>query len=105
MAKYLSRTGQTVDRALLSERLALSSRAIELGLDALAAIGLNPIEQDGHLRFQPQAPDGMETEATRRSRAIAQFWAIVQEERFHHEYFATMSPAALQDLDPRLQAR
>jgi hypothetical protein len=47
----------------------------------------------------------METEATSRSRAIAQFWAIVQEERFHHQYFATMSPAALQDLDPRLQAR
>ncbi|OCQ95820.1 single-stranded-DNA-specific exonuclease RecJ [Limnothrix sp. PR1529] len=105
MAKYLSRTGQTVDRAVLSARLALSPQAIELGLNALAAIGLNPREQDGHLRFQPQALDAMETEATTRSRAIAQFWAIVQEERFHHQYFATMPPAALQDLDPRLQPR
>jgi len=99
LAKYLSRTGQAVSLKTLADRLALSTMAIEAGLAALGEIGFQVRHTSEGLRIARSseihpAPGG----------AIGQFWAIVSEERFHHHYFAVMPPAALQDLDPRLQA-
>ncbi|TAD75975.1 MAG: single-stranded-DNA-specific exonuclease RecJ [Oscillatoriales cyanobacterium] len=106
MAKYLSRTGQPVSIATLADRLALSPQAVRIGLAALVALGLtvDPAGADSEsdivtIRRSSPAPGPGDDSAW----MIQQFWAIVAEERFHHRYFATMSPLALQDLDPRLQ--
>lgn len=105
IAKYLSRTGQPVAIATLADRLALSPGAIAAGLAALAAVGFevvhSPTAQATIALSRSGAASGEPSRDT--PQAIGRFWAIVAEERFHHRYFATMSPIALQDLDPRLQ--
>lgn len=101
LAKYLSRTGQPVAISALCDRLALSPAAIEVGLAALGEIGFQIRHTSEGLYLERSATSVSHSPG----KAIAQFWAIVSEERFHHHYFAVMPPTALQDLDPRLQAR
>jgi single-stranded-DNA-specific exonuclease len=102
IAKYLARTGQTVPRSRLAERLALGDRPLALMTAALAAAGflgeyLDPAPgdppTDPHLRIESTtAPEPWPHEPPP---AIAQFLDAVAETRFRQRFFLQAPLATL----------
>ncbi len=90
IAKYLSRTGESATLAQVHEKLKLSSRTLQLGLQTLSQIGFQ-------VTFVGAVTPGYSTiEITwlttsvaeaEISAAIEKFLAVVQEEQFYRRYF------------------
>ncbi|AFZ45673.1 putative exonuclease, RecJ [Halothece sp. PCC 7418] len=81
IAKYLSRTQQTVSRDQLQNKLRLSQRTIELGLNTLDHLGFQ-IEGEDRIQIVGSATiDRLNTEA------VQVFLAAIQEEQFRCQYF------------------
>ena len=96
IAKFLSRTGQWATLVQLQEKLDLSDRTVELGLNALSAIGFEVSHQDWGVQISWHGREWSSDWplATLRERtnvagndAIAIFFAAIEEEQFRRQYF------------------
>ncbi|AOX04410.1 single-stranded-DNA-specific exonuclease RecJ [Moorena producens PAL-8-15-08-1] len=96
IAKFLSRTGQWATLVQLQEKLDLSDRTVELGLNALSAIGFEVSYQDCgvQISWHPKEWSSHRTNvaendaiALRARCANAIFFAAIEEEQFRRQYF------------------
>ena len=86
IAKYLSRTGNTVSKEQIKTKLNISDRVLELGLQALTKIGFVYNQQENSYKFVWQ-----ETMTEKDSNiVIDEFLDAIAEEQFQKEYFATI---------------
>jgi single-stranded-DNA-specific exonuclease len=88
IAKFLSRTGKSVTLAQLQDKLQISDRLIDLGLDALTACGFQIQHSDWLININWQsslAP--LEANEPISHQAIHTFLAAVEEEQFLRQYF------------------
>ncbi|KAB8317489.1 single-stranded-DNA-specific exonuclease RecJ [Tolypothrix campylonemoides VB511288] len=83
IAKYLSRTNQTVTRVQLLEKLGISDQTLLLGLRGLKYLGFKISRQDRMLVFTQHSILEPMAEA-----AVEKFLAAVREEQFQQQYFA-----------------
>ncbi len=81
IAKYLSRTEQTVTQEKLQEKLALSPTTVKLGLQALSSIGFE-IKQETAIQIT-----GNPTIDQFKTEVVEVFLAAIQEEQFRCQYF------------------
>lgn len=90
IAKYLSRTGKTVTRSQLQDKLGIGDRPLQAGFQTLKLLGFKVTSSDMgfHVSWHPPLPSRESTASdTALSEAIAKFRAIVQEEQFRRRYF------------------
>jgi len=85
IAKYLSRTHQSVTRVQLLEKLGISNQSLFLGIKALKYWGFTVKTQDHHLQV---TQNSQTISATPADAAVTQFLAAVSEEQFQRQYFA-----------------
>ncbi|MBW4537167.1 MAG: DHH family phosphoesterase [Pleurocapsa minor HA4230-MV1] len=83
VAKYLSRTQKSVTKSQIQTKLNLSDRAFELGLKALATVGLPSKLQSNQYQFDFVANDRDFSLNT----TVESFLSIIQEEDFQQQYF------------------
>jgi single-stranded-DNA-specific exonuclease len=83
IAKYLSRTNQSVTRVQLLEKLGIGDHALLLGLRGLKYLGFKITRQDRMLVFTQDSIIEPMAEA-----AVEKFLAAVREEQFQQQYFA-----------------
>lgn len=88
IAKYLSRTGKSVRRQHLREKLGIGDRSLSWGIIALQAIGFEVSECDKMLLlFQSDRLLEHPVDSDARL-AISQFIEAIREEQFRRQYFA-----------------
>jgi single-stranded-DNA-specific exonuclease len=94
IAKYLSRTHQTVTRQQLLDRLGISDRPLQLGFRALQSLGftIQTQERDLAIDWQPATP--AKTDAV--AEMVNRFLAAIQEEQFRRQYFYQVPLARIQ---------
>ncbi len=86
IAKYLSRTGQSVTRIQLMEKLGISDLLLQLGFQALIRLGFKVKFQDRTFRFSSLEVEPIIAD-TESLQTIEQFIAAVREEQFQRQYF------------------
>lgn len=96
IAKYLSRTGQTVTRQQLSDRLELRDRPLQLGFQALQSLGFELTH--GDQGFQIRQPETLQVSDPRLSEVISPFLQAVQEEQFRRQYFYQLPTSVLEKM-------
>jgi len=84
IVKYLVRTQKQVSKQQLTDKLAISDRALELGLIALEKLGFGYNRDQNSYQFV-QHQDQVEDQAIA---AINLFVEVVTEENFQQSYFA-----------------
>ncbi len=95
IAKYLSRTGQTVTRFQLHQNMGISDQALHLGFQALAGLGFKVSFCDRS--FKISATPVLETISdTDCLQAIKKFLAAVREEQFQRQYFYEVPLSTIQ---------
>lgn len=84
IAKYLSRTGQTVTRQQLQDKLKIGDAALRIGFECLQALGFQVeyFEQSFRVDSTPTSR-GLDRETLE----IEQFLSAIQEEQFQQKYF------------------
>jgi len=92
IAKYLSRTNQTVTRVQILEKLGIKDQTLHLGFKALKFLGFTVKTQERYLLFTQHSI----VEPKLAEAAIAKFLAVVREEQFQREYFAEVPLATIQ---------
>lgn len=102
IAKYLSRTGQSVTRTQLMEKLGISDLLLQLGFQALIRLGFKVKFQDRAFKFSSLEVESIIAD-TESLQTIEQFIAAVREEQFHRQYFykvpiSTISAIVAQEL-------
>jgi single-stranded-DNA-specific exonuclease len=85
IAKYLSRTNQTVTRVQLLEKLGIKDQTLYFGFRALKCLGFTITRLDRNLQISLNSTTVGETQA---DAAVEQFLAAVREEQFQRQYFA-----------------
>jgi single-stranded-DNA-specific exonuclease len=85
IAKYLSRTNQTVTRVQLLEKLGIKDQTLYFGFRALKCLGFTITRVDRNLQMSLHSTNIAETVA---DAAVEQFLATVREEQFQRQYFA-----------------
>ena len=85
IAKYLSRTGQTVTRVQLCRKLGISDRLLPLGFEALSCLGFCVSLQERY--FSISLTPVKSTSDVTCLQAIEKFLAGVREEQFKRQYF------------------
>ena len=85
IAKYLSRTKQTVNRLQLLEKLGIKDQTLYFGFKALKCLGFTVTRLDRDLQISLDSTKIAETQA---DAAVEQFLAAVREEQFQRNYFA-----------------
>jgi single-stranded-DNA-specific exonuclease len=85
VAKYLSRTNQTVTRVKLLDKLGISDRTLFLGIKALKYYGFTVTREDRNLQITWNSNNVFETKG---DAAVTQFLAAIKEEQFQQNYFA-----------------
>ncbi|MFN6497615.1 MAG: single-stranded-DNA-specific exonuclease RecJ [Nostoc sp. DedQUE01] len=85
IAKYLSRTNQSVTRVQLLDKLGISDRTLFLGIKALKYWGFTVTRQDRDLQITWNPNSIFQGNA---DAAVTQFLAAVSEEQFQQNYFA-----------------
>jgi single-stranded-DNA-specific exonuclease len=92
IAKYLTRTKETISERQLRKKLEISDRLLQLGLQVLAANGIEVGNEKGNLSFrrreEPQANE----------QKIEQWLAAIAEEIFLKQYFATIPVETMKNL-------
>ncbi len=94
LAKFLSRSDQSVSRERLAEKLGVCDRTLELGLIALTKTGFVIKRSAIDLRMRDR--DATKVAEAERSAALSRFLAAVQEEHFRRQYFSRAPVSALQ---------
>lgn len=82
IAKYLSRTGEKTTLEKIKEKLNLSDRSVNLGLQALEKLGFQCYNQLNSLQITKDTDP-----SASKNLSLNQFIAVVREEQFQHEYF------------------
>lgn len=91
IAKYLSRTQESISVAFLQDQLQVTATALHLGLNALSQIGFTINSQDNRLEISYESKNAFSN-----SNLIYTFLSAVQEEQFRRQYFAQLSLDTLQ---------
>ncbi len=86
IAKYLSRTGQTVTRVQLCRKLGISDRLLPLGFEALSCLGFYVSLQDRYFSISLTSVKSTVSDVTC-LQAIEKFLDGVREEQFKRQYF------------------
>jgi single-stranded-DNA-specific exonuclease len=86
IAKYLSRTEQSVTRIQLMEKLGISDLLLRLGFTALKCLGFKVSFQNGAFKMSLLQVESTITD-TENLQTIEQFIAAVREEQFQRQYF------------------
>jgi single-stranded-DNA-specific exonuclease len=94
IGKFLARTGQTATLAQLQEKLDLSDRTLQLGLNALSEIGFQVKHVDWSIAISLQHSLEMANPAA--NEAIQDFLAAVEEEQFLRQYFYQVPLSTIQ---------
>jgi single-stranded-DNA-specific exonuclease len=93
IAKYLSRTGQEATYTQLHQKLGISDRTLQLGLEAISHLGFHVKQLDWmvqitwHSQEDAAHSDLGNGQLPKAETAIEQFIAAVQEEQFRQRYF------------------
>ncbi len=96
IAKYLSRTGQTVTRHQLHQKLSISDQPLQLGFQAIGLLNFKVSFQDHFFKFSVNPvikPTVLYADCLK---AIEQFIAAVQEEQFQRQYFYDVPLSTIQ---------
>jgi len=109
IAKYLSRTAQSVTQRQLLTKLNVSDRPLQLGLQALSLLGFqispSPFSEvslsDFSFSFRWNGMEHASTTTEHISEAIAQFLAAVHEEQFRRQYFYSLPLSSIQSFAER----
>jgi len=96
IAKYLSRTGKLATLEQLHEKLGVSDRTLELGLQALISLGFKVIFRDFALQITWPLESYPAVVETEQNDAIEQFLAAIQEEQFYQRYFYLVPLSTIQ---------
>ncbi|MBP0009239.1 MAG: single-stranded-DNA-specific exonuclease RecJ [Roseofilum sp. Belize Diploria] len=91
IAKYLSRTQESISLNFLQDRLQVTATALQLGLNALSQIGFSIAQQEKKLTIAYNARIDFSDFSL-----IYIFLSAVQEEQFRRQYFAQISLETLQ---------
>jgi single-stranded-DNA-specific exonuclease len=98
IAKYLSRTGKSVTRQQIGEKLGIGDRALDWGLQALKQLGFEAIEVEGLLQFSfNDRTEKVQVQANDRQ-AISQFLDAIREEQFRRQYFSQVSVSIVRSM-------
>jgi len=92
IAKYLSRTQQSVTRVQMLEKLSIGDQALHLGFRALRTVGFKIQRQDRSLEITQHS----QVDKTIADAAVEQFLAVVREEQFQRQYFAQVPLSTIQ---------
>lgn len=92
IAKYLSRTQQSVTRTQLMEKLGISDRLLLLGFQALHRVGFKVSFQNRAFKISNVETNVTDTQCLQ---TIEQFIAAVKEEQFQRQYFYTVPLATI----------
>ncbi len=95
IAKFLSRTGKSVTVAQLQDKLNISDRTIELGLQSLSSLGFQVEYLDWliNINWQPSVDD-----ITSIDHAAIAFLSAVAEEQFLRQYFYQVPLTTMQTM-------
>ncbi|WP_371933969.1 DHH family phosphoesterase [Chroococcidiopsis sp. CCNUC1] len=102
IAKYLCRTGQTVTRVQLSQKLGISDRLLGLGFTALSYLGFYVSFQDRYFHISQEVPwhvaasTNLYATDAAYMQAIDKFAQAVREEQFQRQYFSTVPLSTIQ---------
>ncbi|MGB7056321.1 MAG: single-stranded-DNA-specific exonuclease RecJ [Geitlerinemataceae cyanobacterium] len=96
IAKYFSRTGKSVTRQQLCEKLGIGDRALQRGLQALQALGFETIEVEDSLQFRYNEISKKKPVQADDDRAIYLFIDAIREEQFRRQYFSQVSISTIQ---------
>jgi len=95
IAKYLSRTGQTVTRLQLHQKLGIGNQPLHLGFSCLTYLGFEVCSQDQS--FSISAIPAIEPTVSETCfQLIEKFLASVREEQFQQQYFYQISLSTIQ---------
>lgn len=95
IAKYISRTGQTVTRFQLCQKLGISDQTLKQGFQALNSIGftISSVDRGFTIAWQPQAKVISENRCLQ---IIEKFLMAVQEDQFQQQYFSAVPLSTIQ---------
>lgn len=95
IAKYLARVEESRPMATVQDKLGVSDRTLQIGLNVLAQLGFTVHPQNGQLQITapPEAPT-----PTQYARATQAFLAAIQEEYFRRQYFYEVSTETMQQV-------
>lgn len=95
IAKYLNHTHQSVSLAQLLDKLGISDRTLQIGLNALESLGFDIQTSAQELQiFWPD--DDAIVSSDQSNQATQLFWSAIQEEQFRRHYFYTVSVSTIQ---------
>jgi len=103
IAKYLSRTHQTVRRVQLLERLAIGDRPLQIGFQTLKPLGFVVTTQDHQLQVQAIHPNPPPLADSALAQTLAPFVEAVHEEQFRRRFFYQVPLKTLQAVAARVQ--
>lgn len=98
IAKFLSRTEKSVTLAQLQDKLPISDRLINLGLDALTSCGFQVQHSDWLIKINWQSSAQLEANEPISHQAIQTFLAAVEEEQFLRQYFYQVPLTTIQTM-------
>jgi len=96
IAKYLSRTGQTVTRMQLCQKLGISDQLLPLGFQALSYLGFQVSFQDRRFKISSTSVVTATVSDVACLQAIEKFLASVREEQFQRQYFYKVPLSTIQ---------
>jgi single-stranded-DNA-specific exonuclease len=96
IAKYLSRTSQTVTRLQLHQKLYISDQSLQLGFQALTLLGFKVSFQDRSFKISATPVVEPTVSETTCLQAIEKFLAAVREEQFQRQYFYEVPLSTIQ---------
>jgi single-stranded-DNA-specific exonuclease len=96
IAKFLSRTGRTVNRQQLLDKLGIRDRALQQGFRSLTYLGFALTSSDQGIHIQATPNVSAQTTAPELREAVRQFAIAVREEFFQQQYFAQLPLSAIQ---------
>ena len=103
IAKYLSRSGKTVTRIQLLEKLGISDLTLHLGLEALKQFGFQISYIDRH--FHITLSENLANTGLKQQEKIERFLVAIAEEQFRHEYFYQVPLSTIQAVANQTLAR
>ncbi len=95
IAKYLSRTGQSVTRLQIHQKLGIGDQTLQLGFQALTQLGFKISFQDRCFRISTTSL-GSTISADKCFQAREKFLAAVREEQFQRNYFYEVPLSTIQ---------
>jgi single-stranded-DNA-specific exonuclease len=96
IAKYLSRTKQTVTRVQLCQKLGISDQLLPLGFQALSYLGFQVSFQDRRFKISSTSVVTATVSDVACLQAIEKFLASVREEQFQRQYFYKVPLSTIQ---------